>query len=128
MSDIWPLTGSVLELLELLNAGSNTTGSGAPATCWPSATRRSCWAATDNRRDVCSYSGTAEQGTKTEIVATYMIKLDTLKVFSQRGISLRKGGPLPSRTKLLLPDAANGVGPPDRSRNHPAFCQLEFAN
>ena len=45
-------------------------------------------------------------------------------------LSGRAWRPLPSRTKLLLlllPDAANGVGPPDRSRNHPAFCQLEFA-
>ena len=46
-----------------------------------------------------------EQGmTKTEIAAMYGVKLGTLKVFcSQRGISLRKGGPRP-RTKLVLPD------------------------
>jgi len=47
-----------------------------------------------------------EQGmTKTEIAAMCGVKLGTLKVFcSQRGISLRKGGPLPPRTKLVLPD------------------------
>ena len=47
-----------------------------------------------------------EQGmTKTEIAAMYGVKLGSLKVFcSQRGISLRKGGPLPKRTKLTLPD------------------------
>ena len=47
-----------------------------------------------------------EQGmTKTEIAAMYGVKLGSLKVFcSQRGISLRKGGPLPPRTKLVLPD------------------------
>jgi hypothetical protein len=43
--------------------------------------------------------------TTTEIAAMYGVKLSTLKVFcSQRGISLRKGGPLPPRTKLVLPD------------------------
>jgi len=47
-----------------------------------------------------------EQGmTKTEIAAMYGVKLGSLKVFcSQRCISLRKGGPLPPRTKLVLPD------------------------
>ncbi len=47
-----------------------------------------------------------EQGmTKTEIAAMYGVKLGSLKVFcSQRGISLRKGGPLPKRTNLTLPD------------------------
>ncbi len=45
-----------------------------------------------------------EQGmTQTEIAAMYGVKLGSLKVFcSQRGISLRKGGPL--RTNLTLPD------------------------
>jgi hypothetical protein len=42
--------------------------------------------------------------TTTEIAAMYGVKLSTLKVFcSQRGISLRKGGPFPPRTKLVLP-------------------------
>ena len=47
-----------------------------------------------------------QQGTtKAEIAAMYGVKLGTLKVFcSQRGISLRKGGPLPPRTKLVLLD------------------------
>jgi len=47
-----------------------------------------------------------EQGmAKTEIAAIYGVKLGSLKVFcSQRGISLRKGGPLPPRTKLTLPN------------------------
>jgi hypothetical protein len=47
-----------------------------------------------------------EQGmTQTEIAAMYGVKLGSLKVFcSQRSISLRKGGPLPPRTKLVLPD------------------------
>ena len=47
-----------------------------------------------------------EQGmTQTDIAAMYGVKPGSLKVFcSQRGISLRKGGPLPPRTKLVLPD------------------------
>jgi hypothetical protein len=47
-----------------------------------------------------------EQGlTQTEIAAMYGVKLGSLKVLcSQRGISLRKGGPLPKRTNLTLPD------------------------
>jgi hypothetical protein len=46
-----------------------------------------------------------EGTTKAEIAAMYRVKLGTLKVLcSQRGISLRKGGPLPPRTKLVLPD------------------------
>src|SRR5258705_10592311 len=47
-----------------------------------------------------------EQGmTQTEIAAIYGVKLGSLKVFcSQRGISLRKGGRLPKRTNLTLPD------------------------
>jgi hypothetical protein len=47
-----------------------------------------------------------EQGmTQTEIAAIYGVKLGSLKVFcSQRGISLRKGGPLPKRANLTLPD------------------------
>ena len=49
--------------------------------------------------------GLLEQGmTKTEIAELYAVKLGTLKVYcSQRGISLRKGGRLPSRIKLVLP-------------------------
>jgi hypothetical protein len=43
--------------------------------------------------------------TQTEIAAMYGVKPGTLKVFcSQRGISLRKRGPLPPHTKLVLPD------------------------
>ena len=47
-----------------------------------------------------------EQGmTQTEIAAMYGVKFSSLKVLcSQRAISLRKGGPLPPRTKLVLPD------------------------
>ena len=47
-----------------------------------------------------------EQGmTQTDIAALYDVKPGSLKVFcSQRGISLRRGGPLPPRTKLVLPD------------------------
>jgi len=46
-----------------------------------------------------------EGTTKTEIAAMYGVKPGTLKVFcSQRGISLRKGGRLPPRTRLALPD------------------------
>jgi hypothetical protein len=47
-----------------------------------------------------------EQGvTTTEIAEMCGVKPGTLKVFcSQRGISLRKGGRLPPRTKLALPD------------------------
>ena len=45
--------------------------------------------------------------TKDEIAAMYGVKLSSLKVLcSQRGISLRKGGPLPRRTYLTLPDEA----------------------
>ena len=43
--------------------------------------------------------------TKAEIAAMYGVTLGTLVVLcSQRGISLRKGGPLPKRTNLTLPD------------------------
>ena len=43
--------------------------------------------------------------TKDEISATYGVTLGTLAVLcSQRGISLRKGGSLPKRTNLTLPD------------------------
>ena len=42
--------------------------------------------------------------TKTEIAAMYGVKLGTLKVVcSKRGISLRKGGPRPRRTRSTLP-------------------------
>ena len=43
--------------------------------------------------------------TKDEIAAMYGVTRDTLTVMcSQRGISLRKGGVLPNRIKLTLPD------------------------
>ena len=43
--------------------------------------------------------------TNAEIAAMYGVKFSSLKVLcSQRGISLRKGGPLPPRNKLFLPD------------------------
>ena len=43
--------------------------------------------------------------TKAEIAAMYGVTPGTLVVrCSQRGISLRKGGTLPKRTKLTLPD------------------------
>jgi hypothetical protein len=43
--------------------------------------------------------------TKTEIAAMHGVTLGTLKVLcSRHGISLRKGGSLPKRTKLTLPD------------------------
>jgi hypothetical protein len=43
--------------------------------------------------------------TKAEIAAMYGVTLGTLVVLcSQRGISLRKGGPRPKRTNLTLPD------------------------
>jgi hypothetical protein len=43
--------------------------------------------------------------TKAEIAAMYGVTLGTLTVLcSRRGISLRKGGSLPRRTKLALPD------------------------
>ena len=47
-----------------------------------------------------------EQGmTQTDIAALYDVKPGSLKVLcSRHGISLRKGGPLPPRTKLVLPD------------------------
>ena len=46
-----------------------------------------------------------EGTTKAEIAAMYGVTLGTLVVLcSRRGISLRKGGSLPPRTKLLLPD------------------------
>ena len=46
-----------------------------------------------------------EGTTKAEIAAMYGVKLGTLKVLcSRRGISLREGGPLPPRAKLVLPD------------------------
>ena len=39
------------------------------------------------------------------IAAIYGVKLGSLKVLcSRHGISLRKGGPLPKRTNLTLPD------------------------
>jgi hypothetical protein len=47
-----------------------------------------------------------EQGmTQTEIAAIYGVKLGSLKVLcSRHGMSLRKGGPVPKRTNLTLPD------------------------
>ncbi len=47
-----------------------------------------------------------EQGmTQAEIAAIYGVKLGSLKVLcSRHGTSLRKGGPLPKRTNLTLPD------------------------
>jgi hypothetical protein len=46
-----------------------------------------------------------EGTTKAEIAAMYGVTLGTLVVLcSQRGISLRKGGSLPKRTNLTLPD------------------------
>src|SRR6478672_9904735 len=46
-----------------------------------------------------------EGTTKAEIAAMYGVKLNTLVVLCcRRGISLRKGGPLPLRTKLILSD------------------------
>ena len=46
-----------------------------------------------------------EGTTKAEIAAMYGVTLGTLVVLcSQRGISLRKGGSLPRRTNLTLPD------------------------
>jgi hypothetical protein len=48
-----------------------------------------------------------EGTTKAEIAAMYGVTLGTLVVLcSQRGISLRKGGSLPKRTNLTLPDEA----------------------
>ena len=47
----------------------------------------------------------AEGKTKPEIAAMYGVTPGTLQVMcSKRGISLRKGGPLPKRTNLTLPD------------------------
>ena len=46
-----------------------------------------------------------EGTTKAEIAAMYGVTLGTLTVLcSRRGISLRKGGSLPRRTTLALPD------------------------
>ena len=46
-----------------------------------------------------------EGTTKAEIAAMYGVTLGTLVVLcSQRGVSLRKGGSLPKRTNLTLPD------------------------
>ena len=46
-----------------------------------------------------------EGTTKDEIAAMYGVTLSTLVVMCcRRGISLRKGGPLPKRTDLSLPD------------------------
>ena len=46
-----------------------------------------------------------EGTTKAEIAAMYGVTLSTLVVMCcRRGISLRKGGPLPKRTNLSLPD------------------------
>ena len=46
-----------------------------------------------------------EGTTKAEIAAMYGVTLGTLVVLcSRRGISLRKGGSLPKRTNLTLPD------------------------
>jgi hypothetical protein len=46
-----------------------------------------------------------EGKTKAEIAAMYGVTLGTLVVLcSQRGISLRKGGPRPKLTNLTLPD------------------------
>ena len=46
-----------------------------------------------------------EGTTKAEIAAMYGVTLGTLTVLcSRRGISLRKGGSLPRRTNLTLPD------------------------
>ena len=46
-----------------------------------------------------------ESMTKAEIAAMYGVTPGTLAVLcSQRGISLRKGGSLPKRTNLTLPD------------------------
>ena len=46
-----------------------------------------------------------EGTTKDEIAAMYGVTLGTLVVLCcQRGISLRKGGSLPKRTNLTLPD------------------------
>ena len=46
-----------------------------------------------------------EGTTKAEIAAMYGVTLGTLQVTcSKRDISLRKGGPLPKRTNLTLPD------------------------
>ena len=46
-----------------------------------------------------------EGTTKAEIAAMYGVTVGTLVVLcSQRGISLRKGGSLPKRTNLTLPD------------------------
>jgi hypothetical protein len=46
-----------------------------------------------------------EGTTKAEIAAMYGVTLGTLVVLcSQRGMSLRKGGPRPKRTNLTLPD------------------------
>ena len=43
--------------------------------------------------------------TKDEIAAMYSVTPGSLSVLcSQRGISLRKGGALPKRTNLILPD------------------------
>ena len=43
--------------------------------------------------------------TKGEIAAKYDVTLDTLTVLcSRRGVSLLKGGALPKRTNLTLPD------------------------
>ena len=46
-----------------------------------------------------------EGTTKAEIAAMYGVTLGTLVVLcSQRGVSLRKGGPRPKRPNLTLPD------------------------
>src|SRR6478752_2947614 len=98
--------------------GRDTTGSRAPASCWPSATRRWCCneqvnkgvqsmrtsRVTDDmfaRIPALLYEGM----TKDKIATMYGVTRNTLTVMcSQRGISLRKGGVLPNRTKLTVLD------------------------
>src|SRR6476660_3593970 len=96
----------------------NTTGSHAPATCWPSATRRWCCNKQINKGVQSMRTSRItddmfaripvlllEGMTKAEIAAMYGVTPGSLAVLcSQRGISLRKGGPLPKRTNLTLPD------------------------
>src|SRR6476659_8981858 len=97
---------------------SNTTGSRAPETCWPSATRRWCCNEQINKGVQSMKTSRItddmfaripalllEGTTKAEIAAMYGVTLGTLVVLcSQRGISLRKGGSLPRRAILTLTD------------------------
>ena len=86
--------------------GGNTTGS--PATYWPG--QHEDGAAMNRSRitdDMFARIPTLllEGLTKAEIAAVYGVTSGTLVVrCSQRGISLRRGGTLPKRASLTLPD------------------------